>query len=405
MPAEQAAAPGRTAAAGPGGTTGEDRLRGRLLPGVEGSGALPLLAGGGAGHGAARLQSADAGKPSGVRRGRDNPRLHEAAADSRPDAAARRADAGGGDGRDVAADVGRGRVDTRHSGRRPPAAARDEKRRLVHPQRGGRRRRHALRRGGPLLAPRGNQRQRPPVRYFLLTDGRGEMHKRQILQSKHIKDMAEYQGSAVARDLRNSVGDQTFCRWRQKRIVKQKAQTSPKNTAAQLRQQARWSKAAELETVFAEASAIGFPGRKKVLTPANAFMKANVNESAIGVTGETKEGMQVTVNYENIVCATGKIRLPDSVSVVYDEEANALSFTVVAEGKGAQRLESDRLYALVVETAKMDSVLSEVCERGEGGMATVTLKAGWAKENLKVYVFMVAADGKKASDSRFMELG
>lgn len=217
--------------------------------------------------------------------------------------------------------------------------------------------------------------------------------------------MSKFKNTAVTRSLRNSIGDQTFCEWRGINVAKQKIDENKSNTPAQQQQRKRWQTGMELDALFAAASELGFPGRKRTHTPNNAFTHENVNARVIEVaanpqaTGED-DAWTATVNWESIRCAKGRLRLPRKVTVTLSPEGDTLSFTVTAEDRGPQREDDDELYALVVETELRDSALQRVCARADGGTASVELPDDWDSTKLAVYLFMVSADGKKASDSK-----
>ena len=210
--------------------------------------------------------------------------------------------------------------------------------------------------------------------------------------------------------MRKSVGDQTFCQFRGENVCKQKIETNESNTLEQQRQRARWKKGQDLTVLFGASTEIGYPGRPRTYSPDNAFRHENVNDRVIDVVeaGGTSGGKvqwTVTVNYSEILCAKGPLRLPREISLALSEESDAVLFTVGVEQRGPQRNEDDVLYAMLVETVIEDSLLSEICTRGEGGMASVELPSGWDAVNLAVYLFVVSADGKKASNSRYTTVG
>ena len=131
----------------------------------------------------------------------------------------------------------------------------------------------------------------------------------------------------------------------------------------------------------------------------NAFMAENVNKDAV----EVSEELEATVNYQNIRCAKGKLKVPKDFSVTADAETHTLTFTHAAEEDGCQRYSTDRLYALVVETTEEDSELFELGTRAGSEPITVNLSESWDMGSLAIYVFALTADGKKASDSLYLE--
>lgn len=210
--------------------------------------------------------------------------------------------------------------------------------------------------------------------------------------------MGIYNDTSIAEEMRKSVGNQTFCTLNGQRIARKKIKKNNSRTIRQQIQRKRFAVEKDLEVLFADALAIGFPGRPRTHQTWNAFSAANLNERVI----EVDDDLVATVNFEEIVCAKGRLRLPDHVSITHDTENNALAFTVTAEGNGAGRKDDDEVYALVVEKMALDSLLVNLGQRGDGGMASVDLKSGWEAANLAVYLFVVSADGRKASNSQYV---
>lgn len=209
--------------------------------------------------------------------------------------------------------------------------------------------------------------------------------------------MGKSGNSSVVRHVRNSIGDETFSVLHGKQVIRKKIVKNTSKTLEQQKQRLRWKSVIGLDAVFEPASAIGFPTRDRGLSHNNAFVSENANEQVVEVTDE----LVATLNYENILCAKGRLRVPRQVTVTLDAESRTLSFTVTAEDRGTQRNEDDVLYALVVETVQADSELVEVCVRSEGGTASLELPSDWDAESLAVYLFVVSADGKRASNSRY----
>ena len=213
------------------------------------------------------------------------------------------------------------------------------------------------------------------------------------------KCFAIFQSTPITEDVRNSLSNQTFYTLKGQNIARKKISKNGSRSQAQLVQRTRWAKALDLETLFEPASQIGFPKRKSTESYHNAFMAENVNKDAV----EVSEELEVTVNYQNIRCAKGKLKVPKDFSVTADAEMHTLTFTHAAEEDGCQRYSTDRLYALVVETTEEDSELFELGTRAGSEPITVNLSESWDMGLLAIYVFALTADGKKASDSLYLE--
>lgn len=210
--------------------------------------------------------------------------------------------------------------------------------------------------------------------------------------------MAIYHATAIARRLKKSAGEQTFCRTRGRNVVKMKVEENPSNTPLQQRQRLAWKRGLELEELFDEVSGVAFPSRPIYQTYHNAFMQAN------GGVVSVDEAMQVTVDYERVVCAKGRLRVPKNMTVTWRAEDRQLEFAHEAEGSGVGRKPEDMLYAAVVEKELEELELVELNRRSEGDAAMFTLPEGWSEERLAVYVFVLSEDKRKASDSKYMEV-
>ena len=213
-----------------------------------------------------------------------------------------------------------------------------------------------------------------------------------------MKTMGIFNPTSIVEDLRKSVGNQTFYLLKGQNVARKKqAGRTDAPSEEQRKQRARFAAGADLQWLFAEAAEKGLPSHPRQMTAQNYFSSLNLNEGVI----EVSETLAPTFNFDQVVCAKGRVRLPENISVTYDEGSNALSFTMGAEEDGVHRQATDEAYAFVVETKKFDSRLVPLGARGDGGTASFELKTGWDAANLAVYLFAVSADGKKASNSQY----
>lgn len=224
-------------------------------------------------------------------------------------------------------------------------------------------------------------------------------NKNNNLQPMAATCFAIFESTPITENVRKSISNQTFYTMRGLNIARKKNGKNSSKTQAQMVQRTRWTKVLDLEALFEPASQIGFPRRKTTETYHNAFMSANTNAEAVSVS----EDLEVTVNYPEILCAQGRLKLPRSLSVSADAETRTLTFTHAAEGNGCRRYANDQLYALVVETTLEDSELYELGTRSESEPVAVTLPEDWDMDSLAIYVFATTADGKKASNSKYLE--
>ena len=216
--------------------------------------------------------------------------------------------------------------------------------------------------------------------------------------------MATFKSTPVASDVKNSIDNQTFSKWRGLGVVKKKINENTSETLPQQQQRARMATAYKLCRLLAPASAIGFPRRPQVQDANNTFMSLNTRKKVLTVgTDRDEDGnLEVTVNFPQIRCAKGWIILPEGLTATKNTESHTLTFTHEAEEDGTDMHASDKLYALVVETARWNSKLFELNTRADGEPAEVSLPAKWDMDALEVYVFALTEDGNTASDSMYL---
>ncbi len=208
--------------------------------------------------------------------------------------------------------------------------------------------------------------------------------------------MGKYKETAISREVINSVGGQTFCDWRGEKIVKMKITKNKSKTPAQVDQRTAFVRLVELAGMLGEAAALGFPKRPRKQDPEQALMHASPGVVTVDESGE------VMVDYARIVCAKGPLLEP-KVTLTAGED-NTLTFTHPAQERGWRRESTDRLYAVLLEKELKEVQVVELNTRSEADPVTVTLEEGWKRENLCVYVFYRAAQGKKVSNSQYVEV-
>lgn len=210
--------------------------------------------------------------------------------------------------------------------------------------------------------------------------------------------MAVFKSTPITSDVQNSIDNQTFSKWRGINVAKKKINENKSEKPKQLQQRARWRKALELEKLFRLSSEIGFPSRPVTQDYHNAFLSTNANKRAI----EVSEDLEVTVNYDAILCSKGQRVLPRTFTVSADSENRTLTFTHSVEARGSDRDKTDELYAMVVAPELKDAELFELGSRIDAEPVTISLPENWSVDAIEVYVFVLSADGKKASDSRHL---
>lgn len=209
--------------------------------------------------------------------------------------------------------------------------------------------------------------------------------------------MGDYKETAISRQVYKSVGGQTFCEWRGKKVVKMKITSNSSKTPAQIAQRRAFAELADLSYLFGEAAELGFPKRPRVQTPQNAFMQANAGVVTVDETGE------MTVDYPRITCSKGSLTVP-AVTVTSDDETHSLTFEHPAQSNGWHRNVTDRLVAVVLEKVQKEVQVFELNNRSDAEPVTVQFDAAWSKENLCVYVFVLAENGKQASPTQYLNI-
>lgn len=209
--------------------------------------------------------------------------------------------------------------------------------------------------------------------------------------------MAIYQGTAIARRLKKSAGEQTFCHVKGQNIVKMKIEENTSKTPAQIRQRRIFTMMWDLTDLFGEAAWYGYPSRSIVWSPENAFMEANAGVVTVN------EQDELVVDYEKIACSKGRLLNPPT-TVEADAEAGTLTFTHTAQGDGYKRNASDCLYAVVLEKQMEEVAVYELNKRSDKDPVVVTLEEGWSKDNLCIYIFVLTEKRNRASNTTYLKL-
>ena len=210
--------------------------------------------------------------------------------------------------------------------------------------------------------------------------------------------MALYETSLIFRRLKKSAGKATFSQWRGMDILREKILENSSNTSAQQRQRLLFAVLMDWSGIFGEAAALGFPGRPRKQSPENAFAEANAGMATLDADGE------VVVDYARIVCSEGMLKAP-KVTATFNAEEGCLTFTHVAEVDGHRRYATDRLFVALLNKEEKEVTVHELNQRKDATPASVTLTDGWEVENLCIYAFYLRKDGRRASDTKYVEIG
>ena len=192
-----------------------------------------------------------------------------------------------------------------------------------------------------------------------------------------------------------SVDNVTMYSSRGQRLMRRKASkvTNPK-TDKQMRQRAKLALLGSLAPGFADVYAVGFPSPAKGETACNAFVSANMGAVTVD------DDHTATLNYEQLACSRDMKRKRPNVTVSFAEDAYNFTQPAQSDFYGGAK-PTDLVYGVLFEKTLGESALVPLKSRGEGGMTTANLPEGWVSTNLAVYLFVVSADGKKASKSSY----
>ncbi|WP_099292140.1 DUF6266 family protein [Butyricimonas sp. Marseille-P3923] len=169
-------------------------------------------------------------------------------------------------------------------------------------------------------------------------------------------------------------------------------------TPGQLRQRAKMKELLRLSLYFAPAAELGFPGRTAGTSCYNAFVKENMG--AITATESESGEVVATVNYDQVVCASGYLTSLANVEVTVDTAAKKVNVTQEAQTYwSAVANPNDVLYVAMYEKEKQEMVVTGCRNRKESGSTSIALGKNWAVENLVIYAFMLSKDKRKASRS------
>lgn len=200
--------------------------------------------------------------------------------------------------------------------------------------------------------------------------------------------------------IRKSMAENTYCRWRDKNILKTKIDSNSSNTLLQQMQKIRWKATVELLDLFDEAAQIGFCRRPADQSPANAFCSANVMV-AVDVNEET---METTILWDKIIVSAGRRKLPEGITATLNKETRSLNLIYDSATYGKNSIGSDIVWGLAVEKSKGRSMLFETGTRAEGTAKELILPAQWSMEEIEFYVFVTDAKKKIASHSLHVTL-
>lgn len=195
-----------------------------------------------------------------------------------------------------------------------------------------------------------------------------------------------------------SMADNTYVRSKGKNILKTKIEENSSNTAKQQKQRLKMKTVVQLCKAFNAAAHMGFPERPIDFTSWNAFTRANLPAVTVS------DNLEVSIDYEKLRVSQGSLEVMEDVEVVKNAEEHSLTFTHSGESYGYGMNADDLLHAVVFEQTKRHSRVFKLNEREDELPMSIHIPTTWDMEQLSVYVFVLSANGRKASDSEWMEV-
>lgn len=197
--------------------------------------------------------------------------------------------------------------------------------------------------------------------------------------------------STVFTHLRKSFGNVTTCVSRGMNILRTKTTiVNNPNTLEQRKQRLRMKELVDLSLVFYDVCNLGFPRHRLGETPLNVFVRLNMQAVSVS------EKLEVTLQYDRLVCSEGRLKAPD-VSVSGEADAHRLVFTPTAQEYALGKSPDVSVYAVMFEKARREVQVDLLCKAGESEPVNVELPGNWDPDEIAVYVFTLAADKRSAS--------
>ena len=148
----------------------------------------------------------------------------------------------------------------------------------------------------------------------------------------------------------------------------------------------------------------GFLERKRNQSPANAFVQKNVKTLCTATRDKDTKEIVLEYDFDNMSVSSGSLDTPN-VDVAVNLEEGIITFTQTAEViPGGLARDDDKLFACLFSVNNADGpvpaieylmrgMLETLRQRGENGVTTTVIPAGWNKVNLFIYTFAASADG------------
>ena len=141
------------------------------------------------------------------------------------------------------------------------------------------------------------------------------------------------------------------------------------NTPLQAGVKARFKSASQMAGQMKEIAKVGFPQRKRGLTPKNAWHSANKD-----CFRKTDEGIEI--DFEKLQFSNGNL-YPPEVTLTYDQESKTYTASYPEMPAESNCHPDDVVYVLLLDTEQLFTRLVSIGQRGEAG-ETASLTCGAA---------------------------
>lgn len=198
--------------------------------------------------------------------------------------------------------------------------------------------------------------------------------------------------------LHKSVGNLTMYNLNGQNIVRAKSSLGrhDKKSARQLLQRAKMKKVQQLACQLADAIAVGFPA-STYNRSLNRFVGLNIGLLV------TDESGGITYDADRLQLSSGEL-LPPQVSAVVNCSEGSVTFTRERQALRPLALDDDLVYGIVWGRDSTELQVFPLGRRDVSGGTTVYPEEDLLKFPLEIFVFAVAANGRKASSTLHLSI-
>lgn len=167
------------------------------------------------------------------------------------------------------------------------------------------------------------------------------------------------------------------------------------NTPRQAEVRAKFASASQVAAHVKDIAKVGFPQRKRGLSPKNAWHSANK------ACFRQLEG-GVEISFKDFQFSDGNL-FPPEVTLNFDREEGTFTATRSEMPNESNCNPDDFVYLVLLDTDQLFSRLVPLGERGKSGEVTFSISRLWS-ESVMAYCFAVSASGKAASKTRLVTI-